>query len=1486
MVYRPKTGVQTFNTDWNQTIAWASSQGIDAAAYMPVYQLDLGRLQNGQYPMGRVERNMAILAAHNPNQVSSVPSDNPRPTNVLGNAVSDVGKIATGIAGIFTGSFEHQIWDSAKATLHGIEDPNSLRGPSLGATIANWTNKTLLGFLPGVADIGALAQGGPARLAEHPLLSILDVMPIADETAGVTAGILRGETLGGAMAAQRGLTGYTIRMITGKDLVDSFGKRLSPKSGFSQLVSQAGSYAPKGRFAKAGVTMGGRLKNRLSVGDRVQNMMGQLGPGGYLGVGPAISSLGEALITSGGMQMENYRWLFAGPTETIKELSKTEEGRGTIATVSKMLSTVKDSHGDTYREMMADPAVSPAAKDLARQWMNGPLRFAAEEEVFNRNLRPMYGADGTLSMWSATGRNASKVFKAMRLRNNALRMVIDPDHGLPGLEHHTAAIEALQGRLAAGARSFHGQLVTARQVAYKDPAMQVPITRDLGRTSFARRKASLSRMEQLKAVIGQGGVADDFETALQRGDPEEIQYVAEALMHRLSGWGVKSVDAAGRPELQALYVAAYDARRWSHDYRAEARAIEETVYGEKAAQEHFAAETRAYHDEQTAVQKTRHKEQRDALLARYGAGKAKRAGDLAQRVLGIKTGLQHQIEIYDGQLTVARETGSDKTYAEALRLFKRNVRDANRTAAAFIKRARTKMEDDNKLAWTEYERDRSRLARDHDTERKTLTLQHRTVQEGMGGLLKEVRTYAKAIRGFHQAVIDFPADNFRDPFMHIYARRLGELGEDSAIKAASFEFIEGMRGMSQKAQRNLYSDPLLLGEYIRTRWHDIYRQPDLDPELAKDAADEMRQLQEDSMNELRLLIGQGFHVPYIPTAGPYDERLGESSFTPLIGRGIPKPDMAKEKVWDFTARKDDWVVGINKAAVQTLQRDAIIHMIENHLRPLLVTRSQLADFLDPKVLGEKVVGTTIKYDYATKAADLGLKVFNPDSLFGIRMPRWGADEMYLPAALVDALERFNKQRVSILAKPTKVFRYSILGLSPRYTAHVVFGGSMMLALRSTPYMPAMIGRAAKALRDGTVPHEILRREAEQGFVAPGTLEDFRGQAALDAFGRAAGRDMVNMAVGEHIEVVQGIKAAAATPIHALRALADINFRFVRYVRDLQASLAYFDAAAKYERRFGGKVSVEHPETGQLVEVSPDRAVKEGIHHVEQVYGNLNRMSPFERSVAQSVMPFYGWQKHILGYVFSFPFDHPYRAMILSQLAFNSSQRVPLADPIRLQFLMFLGAPDKFGNTTAIDLRSLDPFRDVANYATQTGFFESLNPALEAPLAMAFGPQAVYGESSLYPNVTYNAFYGIRTAAPGGNLITAAEQFVPQIGALQSALQSATGARSLWQTNRPAAIKTLLQALNIPFVTPPVNLPQLAARGGAARFETAKADAQTAFSTGDFSRLRGYTTVPYPLNPAYQVTPAQLQRIYNQALQATPGVAPTESLLPPRTPPGW
>jgi hypothetical protein len=1476
MARAPKSGQQTFDSEWQKAVAWAQSNGIGANSYLPVYQLDLTRLQNGEYPMGAAERNLAIMAAHNPNQVVSAPQDNPtgslNPKSIMTNAVSDAGKIATGIAGIFTGSFEKQVWDSAKATYKAVDHPATQMFHGTGSqaginsfmgTIGNWLNNTLLAYAPGAADIGTVLQTdaathygngvsplsdpGTKKLLEHPLVSVLDLIP---GEGGVATKV----------ADRVGATGVAA----------SLAARGGDRSAAGEIAHQIGSVSTGG---KPGVTLHGDLVAKLSVKDRIEKMAGRLGPGGA-GVGPAMGNLAEAIDQAGAMTSQMYTWLLDAPSTALRAL-----GPEDVSALKKVLDTRRTTGGDSVREALKDPTFSPAARDVLQMWVNGPLRFATEAELFAGNLRPIVSLNGDVGMWATAGKGVRKVLAASNARRAAQRAAVE---SLDALEPHVDRLKALDAMRTQASGAFQSRLQAARQQVFQDPELQRPLTQEVSDPSRFRQARSLSRTEQLHAVVGEGGIADQFlEQIAKSSDPDLIGTLAQAMKERLRAWGPKSVNAAEHPALQALYSAADDFDRWAKLYHKEQREIDKAVYGEEKAAAHHLELQKRFRAQRVQVLKDRQTKERDELLSRYQMGKRQRTAKLGKMIQDTtERRIWHTEMVRTQGDAEARRATKQVLEGQIMPRVRQKERDFKDASAKSIKEATRKLQDENKLEYTKFERDRSKMSRRHADELRKEQREQRVVTKGMGEVLADSVRYGDAIRAFHDAVMDNPADQYRDVFVALIQKHIKESEETAALTVATDRYLKTLPGMTAKRLAKIRENPDVVNELTMAHFHEIMNQPDLSPQVAEDAKAEMEEYRTTAHEELKLLIGQGLKVPYIPSATSFDETLGRDSMAPLIGHGIPKPDMAKEKVWELTPHKDDFALGINKAVVQALQRDSTIYLAEHYLKPMTLTQEAVNGFLWVfKAPEMREAGGNIPHELQSQMAkDLGLEKFDPKGMFGFQLPRWSqAENLYLPKSIVGALKEFEKQRrKSLLGKSNKVFRYSILGLSPRYTAHIIFGGSMMLALRSTPYAVTMIGDAARALRDGTLPRDVFSgRETELGFQEP-----------INLVNREMGKDMINgLAVPEHIETRQQVKMAAAKPIHVLRALADINFRFTHYIRDMQAAVAYLDGAGKVDRR-GGRVTVEDPETGKNIDVSSERAVKEGIHHVQEVFGNLKRMSPVERQIAQTVMPFYGWQKHILGYVMSFPFDHPYRALVLSQLAFHSSQDVPLGWPIRMQLLMFMGSPDGQGNVNAIDMRSLDPFRDVANYATWTGVFESLNPALSAPLAAAFGPQAIYGSSSLYPGVTYNAFYGIETSTSGGSWINALEQWVPQAGAAVSAAQAAGGIRSEWQTDKSSAVKSLLESLNVPFVTPPVNLKQIAAKDEDARFETAKNVAYDAFSSGNFATLAGYKTVPNPLNTAYEITPQALEALYRQSQQANPGVAPIEALLPPQTPYGW
>jgi hypothetical protein len=214
-------------------------------------------------------------------------------------------------------------------------------------------------------------------------------------------------------------------------------------------------------------------------------------------------------------------------------------------------------------------------------------------------------------------------------------------------------------------------------------------------------------------------------------------------------------------------------------------------------------------------------------------------------------------------------------------------------------------------------------------------------------------------------------------------------------------------------------------------------------------------------------------------------------------------------------------------------------------------------------------------------------------------------------------------------------------------------------------------------------------------------------------------------------------------------------------------------------------------------------------------------------------------------------------------------------PSRYQFLSFLGSPDAQGNVTAFDLRAINPLRDTANYATWGGLFSSLNPAASGVLA-AVDPQIIYGGNTLYPNLTYDQFYGVKEAGAQGNILTAAEQYVPQIGGIQSALQLMGQRQGM---NSSQLVKSIGNQLNFPWVPQTINVRQEAARTAIDQYQVTKQLAANAWTSGDFSQIADLGSVPDPRNADYETPVSDLQQVYNDLAKAYPGVPPADSAQP-------
>ena len=1450
----PQTANEEFISGWNKAAAWAQTQGIPTSDYLPVYQLDVRRMGEGYSAMSAGERNRAILAAANPNNVTPAPTDNPQPSNVFVNARNDLASIVTGLEPnhLISGLF-----DTVKNTVQAIEDPKKLEGKNAEDTAANWLQNTLLSFIPGAYDVGAYIRADPnltglagfKALADHPLLSLMDVMP-ADATATrVLADTAVGERLaaaGGQTTAQLGEHGV------GSALV-------------KVLTNRKAGMGIKPYSAAEGIT-------QLTVGDRLQSWLQD----SKLGTSAPVQHIVKEWMVGNQLGTGLYQSMMTPFLDTFKSLDDNEKAR--FQEIS-----LEQQKGANIEEMLRDPKTTPKVR-AAWQEFEPILQFEREEALVGHggedpDVTAVRYSDGTIHLYSS--KQADSVITA----RDTLRMA-----RADFMEHHMDPADALAktisttdakiGQVADGLGALRQR---AENAIPENEALLENVNVDYtpaGKTKPIKLPRGVKRQNAEK-VFGPSGYVDQLVQALKKGDMEQAEGIAEVVRSRTSKWDAYSVNAEDMPQFRAVADMVDQVEQIIQTRNKANDELDRRIEGESTATtQERKDDARRRADEQKQLQ------QRQAAANREVRNQVKAATERINSARRIK--LENLDQLYEQMKDAALTRGDNaavratKEQADAIyRQVKTEIGQLRNEWFRSKNEANVKYDKEVSEVKLTAERLKGQLKKKHDAERADQAKDFTFRKDQNGVLTRELRGYLQVVKDFHQAVYDHPSDEYVSAEVELYMKGL----ERHAINAQLIdEYDKTLReksGFDQSRIDALHENTDLMREQIYLLARDVYDNPlSYQTALADAVKQAMDEVKKSGLDELHTLIAQGFKPMWIP-------KVDSSTYIPsaikaLVGKGTPHVDVAMARIHDLTATRHDAVAGVTKAMAQTILRDATIDMVEHSIVPRTITGAELIDQVRG-LPGFEHLDTSDANSldhYAAQLKKAGLRRVDPQKLFGFTFPRWQDEALYMPEGLARALERMQELQSTgdkgLFDKTNQVFRYSILGLSPRYTAHILFGGTFLLALRSTPYMPSLILRAARMMKNGEIPERVWRQTTQEGFG--------RMQLALQEHAWAGGEQLSKIAVQEHIEKVQGVLLSKASPFHYLKAAADLNFRFTRYATRMQTAIAYLDYMSRAER----KTHFVDDLTGQLVPMTKERAIVEAMDHVQAVFGDLRSMSPLERSVAKNIMPFYGWTRHILKYVLTMPVDHPWRAMILALTAYENSADVPKGLPQRIQFLFFLGSPDSQGNVSAIDTRFMDPLRDVANYASLGGWIQGLNPVFLGPAAM-LDPELVYGSTSLYPNLTYNDMYGIETAGAQGSAVTGLEQFIPQLGAVQpltAALTKAGNVREL-SSNPNAFYKSIFEDLNIPFAqVQKVNVKQMAAKDEIARYEVAKQASLTAFQTGDFSGLAGYSSVPNPLNPDYEISVDQLKEVYNQALANYPGQQPINVLLPPPTPSGY
>ncbi len=441
--------------------------------------------------------------------------------------------------------------------------------------------------------------------------------------------------------------------------------------------------------------------------------------------------------------------------------------------------------------------------------------------------------------------------------------------------------------------------------------------------------------------------------------------------------------------------------------------------------------------------------------------------------------------------------------------------------------------------------------------------------------------------------------------------------------------------------------------------------------------------------------------------------------------------------------------------------------------------------------------------------------YNPNSLItwgGGKLANFG-DDLYIPKAMAENIKRMHDpktNKLTTMMDPVmKVFRTSVLALSPRWHFNNVFGGGMA-SIVEDPMILTKLARNKKYMEDGTITPDIadeIGLGTGMGTVARETLDWNKAAPALHLYG-------IGKTLGRLYDQSATARAKASGLVeksYSLNSAADDMYRAAAYLRGRDKAL-----------------------TKGMTKEAAERA---GIELTRKIFQRWDEMTPIERSVMRYIFPFYGFVSHQMRYVLKYPFDHPTRAAIMGSFTRNEIEDLGTGLPERFLSLFPMGKQDAKGNQRMFNVGGMNPFRDVANMMTLSGALGSTNPLIGTIMQQA-GFDPVSGGPELFPNLQFDPESGRLSAQQPGFISTALGAIAPQAQLLLAMAGKSNEYKELLKSNPEAAGRLLMSQAGLPILTKNVNVPQEYFKGDLARQEGMK-DAKSQALKGNASVLAKY-----------------------------------------------
>jgi hypothetical protein len=1309
-------------------------------------QMDAGRVQQGQSPLGMEQTINAIVAAKQKSPVTEAPRANPfNPRNWLGNAARDVGNIAMGIPRLPAALVREAV--AVRARIEGAKPGDDYYFGGLkyevpdaadpGNPISRFLDTPGVRILPLANTVSRTAEGDFASLAQNPVSTVLDVLPVVAKAASLTPAARAAAEAGKAAELARaarvadGGIQYTtsaeraaIRLAkrpitaTAKDIAG----RVTPEP-VADLIGRIRGNSVVADVAGTNGVFGQTSRDLSRVVDEAQTYAKGLVddeyplPDGFDNLPEAeqqtIRANREA--TRLGREFADLDADARGRVQTALELddigslSDRELEFAAAARESRaLLDDAKINAGDLVRDAASGELYLPeqARRLAAADHLSRTARTLAD--LRDRILTPQRAADAALAD-AYTLTNAPELRGLGRDAANGADALTRPAGALTP-KRKIAQLDGLLHEAEAAGANVDDLRVLVKEAR---KVMRDPAKFRAALDTFAERAAA--RADEVVAGLNGASEADNIIAATRTNIASSIDAATS-----LHGQRLQALEA-----LEARAQVAHDAAK----YRAQT--------GVKGASAEVYSTGLKLDEAREAVARGR---ERAAAELESTRGELLRQLDEAEAQYAASRSTVLRRSMTPDEMRAALQPHLADPLVRSMYddLGRGNLRAARDTAVKIEARKNFRVPGMGDML------DNIRRA----VERENFI----NAKEGLGGM-NDKRAAAIAKRAAKLRTKTVPT-RFRD----VMATDVDALPasarsriEDAALEDAYNQVAPGAITPAARAD---------LIDAVLTRNYAAY------PELAAAIPEHMAAIQ---ANWERLAA-----IGLDPTYMSHVSLTRAKSAMSLKVTDFPKSAASlKERAADLSPYIKDPIVSLQTEAWELQRRyvaedlaDAVGHMVGTPAADLKATYLARAEELvasgrmDPRIPLDDIADELVRRDY---------QPYSPTGLGynwgGKRLAAIEDAQLMIPKQAAKQLERmFAAPTVNSYTKVVNpvlgAFRTSVLALSPRFLFNNVFGGAVTSTMQSGIGVWRALPEAIRLAQGGPAEiSELLR----------GTL----GGAArdIDEFGLAylQGRTLGRMHKAAEDARLAGIAESVKRPLDWAKGKSyDINgwfdntYRLMNYI-------------------YGKRKGLTEPAAVELA---------------RGVLQNMSDMTPFERNVLRNIAPFYSFTQHMIRFAFRYPFDHPVRASILASVA-----RIELEDqgsgmPNNMLNFLFVGKGDAQGNRLSINVGSLNPFRDLHTFGTLTGFMSQVNPVI-ATAAEQIGVKN--GQAELYPNLVFDPTTGRFRASQPNAVSSLIGNTIPQTRLLAALFVSRNQFAEQFQRNPRAALQSVSSGLGIPSI---------------------------------------------------------------------------------------